>query len=281
MLLLVLQKYEISSKSQLLRLSIHRRICCCWYCKSTKSQANHNVNIQGHQQTLVVAGTAKVRNLKQITTDGGKEYEVSLLLLVLQKYEISSKSQLMRCTSRLKSVVAGTAKVRNLKQITTCFYFCKSTSMLLLVLQKYEISSKSQPNPIVFVEKLSCCWYCKSTKSQANHNQIRQIPCRLRVVAGTAKVRNLKQITTVGTLGIYSNLLLLVLQKYEISSKSQRYTPRTLRTSRCCWYCKSTKSQANHNNRVGIIVGNELLLVLQKYEISSKSQLTIIQQILG
>ena len=118
----------------------------------------------------VVAGTAKVRNLKQITTDARSMNSERLLLLVLQKYEISSKSQPLTYNNENIPVVAGTAKVRNLKQITTDMYNCCPLNC--------------------------CCWYCKSTKSQANHNVSLDMP------SGMA--------------------LLLVLQKYEISSKSQR-----------------------------------------------------------
>ena len=118
-LLLVLQKYEISSKSQLVVYHISLSGCCCWYCKSTKSQANHNYRCYRLSCKWVVAGTAKVRNLKQITT------------------LIADEVYLYRC-----------------------------------------------------------CWYCKSTKSQANHNVMNYTPNMCGVVAGTAKVRNLKQITT-------------------------------------------------------------------------------------
>ena len=68
------------------------------------------------------------------------------------------------------NVVAGTAKVRNLKQITTVNVEYRTAYMLLLVLQKYEISSKSQLKDMLSGNVYCCCWYCKSTKSQANHN---------------------------------------------------------------------------------------------------------------
>ena len=194
-LLLVLQKYEISSKSQpplsnassgsvvagtakvrnlkqitTFFVCVFQIWCCCWYCKSTKSQANHN------QPAMLDA--------------------YPLLLLVLQKYEISSKSQPLTYDNAHVPVVAGTAKVRNLKQITTDVTQTSGTTKLLLVLQKYEISSKSQLNGKTDSTYWRCCWYCKSTKSQANHNSsMEQVVSRL-VVAGTAKVRNLKQITT-------------------------------------------------------------------------------------
>ena len=76
------------------------------------------------------------------------------LLLVLQKYEISSKSQLYGQKGRIIPVVAGTAKVRNFKQITTSSPLRAIPVALLLVLQKYEISSKSQRQYLKHPDKL-------------------------------------------------------------------------------------------------------------------------------
>ena len=195
-LLLVLQKYEISSKSQPQSAAQSAPPCCCWYCKSTKSQANHNLRICFLVMYIVVAGTAKVRNLKQITTVDMLLKKYQLLLLVLQKYEISSKSQQKPIWLYSAPVVAGTAKVRNLKQITTESMPQIDPHKLLLVLQKYEISSKSQPTLLRMSLRRDCCWYCKSTKFQANHNFVAIARYTRCVVAGTAKVRNFKQITT-------------------------------------------------------------------------------------
>ena len=40
----ILQKYDFSSKSQLLRSFVSLNTCCLRYCKSTIFQANHNLN---------------------------------------------------------------------------------------------------------------------------------------------------------------------------------------------------------------------------------------------
>ena len=69
MLLLIPQRYEFSSKSQ-----------------RYMSLATYN---------LVVADTTKVRIFKQITTSTKKDLYDGLLLLIPQRYEFSSKSQLV------------------------------------------------------------------------------------------------------------------------------------------------------------------------------------------
>ena len=71
---------------------------------------------------MVVADTTKVRIFKQITTDIFPGFEALMLLLIPQRYEFSSKSQLMYNDYHLNRVVADTTKVRIFKQITTSYY---------------------------------------------------------------------------------------------------------------------------------------------------------------
>ena len=70
LLFAILQKYEFSSKSQLLRYQKVETDSCLRYCKSTSFQANHNYPCHLHNCSMVVCDTAKVRVFKQITTQG-------------------------------------------------------------------------------------------------------------------------------------------------------------------------------------------------------------------
>ena len=143
---------------------------CCCYRKGTNFQANHN------------------------TTPRTDFFRT--LLLLPQRYEFSSKSQLHVSTSRcgagcccyrkgtnfqanhnccrvpasLLSVVVATAKVRIFKQITTILR-----------------------NPVGIT---CCCCYRKGTNFQANHNSYHNPIKQIHVVVATAKVRIFKQITT-------------------------------------------------------------------------------------
>ena len=92
------------------------------------------------------------------------------------------------------------------------------------------------------------------------------------VVADTTKVRIFKQITTWQEASIYEYELLLIPQRYEFSSKSQRASVNIINGTRCCWYHKGTNFQANHNNVLTDTQGKALLLIPQRYEFSSKSQ---------
>ena len=170
-LLLIPQRYEFSSKSQLTWCSMLNYAGCCWYHKGTNFQANHNQSQSLSDDVRVVADTTKVRIFKQITTTCQRWQCWYRLLLIPQRYEFSSKSQLrnlaltlqMRCCwyhkgtnfqanhncfeygKKTKRVVADTTKVRIFKQITTALVSGQYVSTLLLIPQRYEFSSKSQP----------------------------------------------------------------------------------------------------------------------------------------
>ena len=219
---------------------------CLRYCKSTIFQANHN-----HKASS----------------------DISLrLFAILQKYDFSSKSQLPCGSTRL---------------VMSCLRYCKSTIFqanhnrtssgtidvgLFAILQKYDFSSKSQPlfSPPLFTD--CCLRYCKSTIFQANHNALSNITALSIVVCDTAKVRFFKQITTENSQTSCAISLFAILQKYDFSSKSQRYQclccpclvvcdtakvrffkqittfPSRRSQAYCCLrYCKSTIFQANHN----------------------------------
>ena len=92
------------------------------------------------------------------------------------------------------------------------------------------------------------------------------------VVADTTKVRIFKQITTIqqNRCNIYA--LLLIPQRYEFSSKSQQDSIYLRPVDGCCWYHKGTNFQANHNRAQFDKLKQELLLIPQRYEFSSKSQ---------
>ena len=118
---------------------------CCWYHKGTIFQANHNGYGVILSQEDVVVDTTKVRFFKQITTRAIRKRCFTLLLLIPQRYDFSSKSQLI-------------------------------------------------PNNLVGCK--CCCWYHKGTIFQANHNWGNNDLHYLIVVVDTTKVRFFKQITS-------------------------------------------------------------------------------------
>ena len=191
------------------------------YCKSTIFQANHNIKKNEEKFSMVVCDTAKVRFFKQITTKFSRSYKGIKLFAILQKYDFSSKSQLISSTelrsfgclryckstifqanhnsrqrmAHAHQVVCDTAKVRFFKQITTRGNDGQHNGWLFAILQKYDFSSKSQQQVADNRAVRSCLRYCKSTIFQANHNPLP------------------------GSIG--TDALFAILQKYDFSSKSQ------------------------------------------------------------
>ena len=242
------------------------------YCKSTSFQANHNVK--------------------------PRLWFIFRLFAILQKYEFSSKSQRLNklyiapngCLRYCKStsfqanhnvkhyqpsrqiVVCDTAKVRVFKQITTRSVLIMNIILLFAILQKYEFSSKSQPQQTSLFSSLCCLRYCKSTSFQANHNSLLSVTHNSKVVCDTAKVRVFKQITTRNTYIYIISLLFAILQKYEFSSKSQLtitiilYIIVVCDTAKVRVFKQITTDEKKYTTRM------ELFAILQKYEFSSKSQ---------
>ena len=198
--------------------------------------------------------------------------------MILQKYDFSSKSQLWEYIYPEIMAVCDTAKVRFFKQITTKLLPKRRKLELFVILQKYDFSSKSQPQCCHHVQENSCLWYCKSTIFQANHNCGRRCHCRILLfvilqkydfssksqlmlrwlptymaVCDTAKVRFFKQITTEYVSGNLGLPLFVILQKYDFSSKSQHNLIVFIDNTSCLWYCKSTIFQANHNQIFAIM----------------------------
>ena len=169
------------------------------------------------------------------------------MFVILQKYDFSSKSQQKCSVWLLYQDVCDTAKVRFFKQITTVINTLLYFLLMFVILQKYDFSSKSQQLRGVVAVLRWCLWYCKSTIFQANHNRTDKDIFGFPDVCDTAKVRFFKQITTAGGGGNTLNMMFVILQKYDFSSKSQHAKEPGILMCRCLWYCKSTIFQANHN----------------------------------
>ena len=220
--------------------------CCLRYCKSTIFQANHNKQSNRVREEIVVCDTAKVRFFKQITTPLAFLMCFLCCLRYCKSTIFQANHNYITISFPSLKVVCDTAKVRFFKQITTRIHQLRLKIQLFAILQKYDFSSKSQPN----FTKMSA-WI---------------------VVCDTAKVRFFKQITTDLRLTAPHIKLFAILQKYDFSSKSQRIYALPHPTSSCLRYCKSTIFQANHNVCKKDIQNFMLFAILQKYDFSSKSQ---------
>ena len=166
-----------------------------WYCKSTIFQANHNYDNVGQSLSDDVCDTAKVRFFKQITTAIQIDVSISWCLWYCKSTIFQANHNLWFCYAFSRCDVCDTAKVRFFKQITTITRALLGEGRMFVILQKYDFSSKSQPD-------LSGMEYPTD-------------------VCDTAKVRFFKQITTGKSRPISGNSMFVILQKYDFSSKSQ------------------------------------------------------------
>ena len=143
-LLLIPQRYEFSSKSQLVISNGKSQMCCCWYHKGTNFQANHNMRLHLYHSRMVVADTTKVRIFKQITTPSFNVKETRCCCWYHKGTNFQANHNYLQAAS--------------------------SANTLLLIPQRYEFSSKSQLYCHFGILRISCCWYHKGTNFQANHN---------------------------------------------------------------------------------------------------------------
>ena len=83
----------------------------------------------------VVDTCAKIRNFKQITTDGFGVYEDERLLIPVQRYEILSKSQQLNGFLVRFHVVDTCAKIRNISMINNKYVDFRSFLILLSLIR--------------------------------------------------------------------------------------------------------------------------------------------------
>ena len=163
-LLLHLQRYWISSKSQPVEAdSIWQTCCYCTY-KGTEFLANHN-------SVVIIIFCI-------------------LLLLHLQRYWISSKSQRIRPRAEVDHGCYCTYKGTEFLANHNWPRWTWNATTLLLHLQRYWISSKSQRCAAVMAGHRSCYCTYKGTEFLANHHSLAREPLIARVVIAPTKVLN-------------------------------------------------------------------------------------------
>ena len=144
------------------------------------------------------------------------------MFVILQKYDFSSKSQQDAKRNTSYGDVCDTAKVRFFKQITTLFARKILQTRMFVILQKYDFSSKSQRR---IARSANSYDVCDTAKVRFFKQITTDLPIQCNKysdVCDTAKVRFFKQITTLVPNESEDNVMFVILQKYDFSSKSQR-----------------------------------------------------------
>ena len=116
-----------------------------------------------------------------------------------------------------------------------------------MMVQRWRISSNSQPHPPSRPSLYCCLWWFKDEEFQAIHNGLPLCNKTNRAVYDGSKMKNFKQFTT-GVLGkLYPAVLFMMVQRWRISSNSQRVISIILSYMRCLWWFKDEEFQAIHN----------------------------------
>ena len=144
-------------------------------------------------------------------------------------------------------VVTDMSKIQFWKQFTTNFAYILIAFMLLLICQRYNFESNSQPHPIGTYFIRCCYWYVKDTILKAIHNIPSTHLSSLSVVTDMSKIQFWKQFTTDIVNCPIVNMLLLICQRYNFESNSQRWCNLVCFFRGCYWYVKDTILKAIHN----------------------------------
>ncbi len=119
---------------------------------------------------------------------------------------------------------------------------------LFVMVQRWRISSNSQPPVIVADIHQSCLWWFKDEEFQAIHNSIVMTSTNCGVVCDGSKMKNFKQFTTVLLPKYVIHRLFVMVQRWRISSNSQQPTNGAAWWAGCLWWFKDEEFQAIHNN---------------------------------
>ena len=143
-MLLIQQRYNFESNSQQVPSSPPHSRWCCLYSKDTISKAIHNLCYILHLLICGVAYTAKIQFRKQFTTYFAVSMFLVAVLLIQQRYNFESNSQLPNATFLMYIGVAYTAKIQFRKQFTTVQSSETQFTSVLLIQQRYNFESNSQ-----------------------------------------------------------------------------------------------------------------------------------------
>ena len=114
----------------------------------------------------------------------------------------------------IKFVVYYSAKILNFLQITTYFFYEKSSNYVVYysakILNFLQITTLRAPP----ASSCRCLLQCKDTKFSANHNRSACSPPPLLVVYYSAKILNFLQITTGSGTTALAAMLFIIVQRY-------------------------------------------------------------------
>ena len=116
-----------------------------------------------------------------------------------------------------------------------------------MMVQRWRISSNSQPADIQSADDHRCLWWFKDEEFQAIHNSTFLRVGEETGVYDGSKMKNFKQFTTGWKPISHAPQVFMMVQRWRISSNSQRGRHPELGGRWCLWWFKDEEFQAIHN----------------------------------
>ena len=244
---MMVQRWRISSNSQLLFLLHLIFGWCLWWFKDEEFQAIHNKSAHISIRLQGVYDGSKMKNFKQFTTQLLQYRIILSVFMMVQRWRISSNSQqawwiygsFLWCLwwfkdeefqaihntgdfnlPRLSGVYDG-SKMKNFKQFTTFLAGNRDVIPVFMMVQRWRISSNSQHNTGEREAAQGCLWWFKDEEFQAIHNVFLLLDILILGVYDGSKMKNFKQFTTFRAHFHFDVLVFMMVQRWRISSNSQ------------------------------------------------------------
>ena len=213
-----------------------------------------------------------MKNFKQFTTINLCMKVVSRCLWWFKDEEFQAIHNKCTYTGKDNTVVYDGSKMKNFKQFTTRSSQITVASKLSMMVQRWRISSNSQHQYNLREELASCLWWFKDEEFQAIHNRVLILMNIILVVYDGSKMKNFKQFTTVADLKDEYNLLSMMVQRWRISSNSQRVCKKDI----IKWVVYDGSKMKNFKQFTTINSNIQykwlLSMMVQRWRISSNSQ---------
>ncbi len=153
------------------------------------------------------------------------------------------------------------SKMKNFKQFTTELKTLIINLMMSMMVQRWRISSNSQPIILMSPPPDGCLWWFKDEEFQAIHNIWKLVVLQLIDVYDGSKMKNFKQFTTLWGSVVESSVMSMMVQRWRISSNSQLIDWTMSAWLRCLWWFKDEEFQAIHN-----MSAHEVFALLDVYD---------------
>ena len=191
---------------------------------------------------------------------------------MVQRWRISSNSQQSdRCGEELWGCLWW-FKDEEFQAIHNDIIISRKRAKLSMMVQRWRISSNSQPVLGDGSALHGCLWWFKDEEFQAIHNLFNRLSITFIVVYDGSKMKNFKQFTTFMFVSIEVTALSMMVQRWRISSNSQQKKEKETEAEGCLWWFKDEEFQAIHNALKAYLRLRPLSMMVQRWRISSNSQ---------